>query len=246
MRKKQELNPTTAELATQPFFYEIRIKGRLSEEQWTAWFSNLAVSTEKGETILQGTLPDHAALYGLLARLRDLAVPLLAVKVLDAEAQYKLSRQSRRYALFINLLLLVIYLMLVGGLVAITTFLTGDGILHTALALAMLFASLGVLAFAFALWSDLKAWNWLAYGAWGGSVLTFLIYTAVGKLLHPAISIALILFISAGGLIYLLSYLRNRAEKVNSAITTWTALGGRAEATDPKRLEEAIKRDVSQ
>jgi hypothetical protein len=247
MRKKQELNPTVTELATQPFFYEIRIKGRLSEEQWTAWFSNLAVSTKKGETILQGTLPDHAALYGLLARLRDLAVPLLAVKVLDAEAQYKLSKQSRRYTLYINLVLLVIYLMLVGGLVAITTFLTGDGILHTALALAMLFASLGVLAYAFALWSNLKTWwNWLAYGAWGGSVLTFLIYTAVGKLLHPAISIALILFICAGGLIYLLSYLRNRAEKVDSVITTWTSLGNGAEASDPRRLEEAIKRDVPQ
>ena len=124
MRKKQELNPTATELATQPFFYEVRVKGWLSEEQWTAWFSNLAISTEKGETILRGTLPDHAALYGLLARLRDLAVPLLAVKVLDAEAQYKLSKQSRRYTLFINLLLLVIYLMLVGGMVAITTFLT--------------------------------------------------------------------------------------------------------------------------
>jgi hypothetical protein len=246
MRKKQELNPTATELATQPFFYEIRIKGRLSEEQWTAWFSNLAVSTEKGESILRGTLPDHAALYGLLARLRDLAVPLLAVKVLDAEAQYKLNRQSRRYALFINLLLLVIYLMLVGGLAAITTFLTSDGILHTALALALLFATLGVLAYSFALWSDLKAWHWLAYGAWGASVITFLIYTAVVKLLHPAISIALLLFIGAGGLIYLLSYLRSRAEKVNSVITTWTALGNEAEAADPKRLEEAIKRDVPQ
>jgi len=246
MRKKQELNPTVTELATQPFFYEIRIKGRLSEEQWTAWFSNLAISTEKGETILRGTLPDHAALYGLLARLRDLAVPLLAVKVLDAEAQYKLSRQSRRYTLYINLLLLVIYLMLVGGMAAITTFLTSDGIMHTALALAMLFASLGVLAYAFALWSDLKAWNWLAYGAWGGSAITFLIYTAVAKLLPPAISIALLLFIGAGGLIYLLSYFRSRAEKVDSAITTWTSLGNGAEAADPRRLEEAIKRDVSQ
>lgn len=246
MRKKQELNPTAAELATQPFFYEIRIKGRLSEAQWTAWFSNLAVSTEKGETILQGTLPDHAALYGLLGRLRDLAVPLLAVRVLDAEAQYKMSRQSRRYALFINLLLLVIYLMLVGGLVAITTVLTEGGILHTALALALLFATVGVLAYSFALWSDIKVWNWLAYGAWGGSALTFLIYTAVAKLLPPAISIALILFICAGGLIYLLSYLRNRAERVNSTITTWVALGDRADAGDPRRLEEAIKRDIPQ
>ena len=77
-------------------------------------------------------------------------------------------------------------------------------------------------------------------------MLTFLIYTAVGKLLHPAISIALILFIGAGGFIYLLSYLRSRAEKVDSTITTWTSLGNGAEAADPRRLEEAIKRDVPQ
>ena len=40
--------------------------------------------------------PDHAALYALLSRLRDLAVPLLSVRVLDAEAQRRLYRQRRR------------------------------------------------------------------------------------------------------------------------------------------------------
>ena len=125
MRATQEPVREGVELATQPFFYEIRVKGRLSEEQWMAWFSNLAVSTEKGESVLRGTLPDHAALYGLLARLRDLAVPLLAVNVLDAEAQRRLHAQSRRYDLYANLLLLTIYLMLVGGLAAVTTFLLG-------------------------------------------------------------------------------------------------------------------------
>ena len=28
-----------------PFVYEIRVKGRLSDEQWTSWFNDLTVST---------------------------------------------------------------------------------------------------------------------------------------------------------------------------------------------------------
>jgi hypothetical protein len=226
----QERVSTSADLATQPFFYEIRVRGRLSNEQWTAWFNDLTVSTDKGETILRGMLPDHAALYGLLARLRDLAVPLLAVKVLDAEAQRKLHQQSRRYDLLINLLLLVIYLTLLGGLVAVTTFLTSDGVLNTTLALAVLFAMLGALAHAFSLWSGQKAWSWLTYGMWASSVITFMIFTSEARLLPPALAISLLLFLGAGGLIYLMYYLRSRAEQVNDVIVEWEALGSRVDS----------------
>ena len=66
-----------AEFTQPPFLYEIRVKGRLSEEQWASWFDDLTISTRQGESILQGRALDHAALYGLLARLRDLAVPLV-------------------------------------------------------------------------------------------------------------------------------------------------------------------------
>ena len=107
MKSNDKTDETGAEFAKPPFLYEIRVKGRLSSEQWTSWFDDLTVSTDKGESTLRGRVPDHAALYGLLARLRDLAVPLVAVKVLDAEAQLKLSQQSRRYDLMINLLLVV-------------------------------------------------------------------------------------------------------------------------------------------
>jgi hypothetical protein len=248
MRKKQEQTPTAVDLATQPFFYEVRVRGRLSEDQWTAWFSNLTVSTNKGESVLRGTLPDHAALYGLLARLRDLAVPLLSVNVLDAEAQRKLHVQSRRFDLLINLLLLVIYLTLVGGLVAITTFLTSDGILDTALALAALFAALGVLSYALSLWSGhntwRKAWRWLTYGSWLSSVITFLIFTSVANVLPSAVAIALLLFLGAGGLIYLLSYLRGRAERVNDVIVEWESLGSRAGTPDAERKDESSWQDA--
>jgi hypothetical protein len=58
---------------------EIRVKGRI-DEHWSDWFENLTIThTDKDETVLSGTVIDQAALYGLLARLRDLGLPLLSV-----------------------------------------------------------------------------------------------------------------------------------------------------------------------
>jgi hypothetical protein len=225
MRKTTELAPSPTDLAAQPFFYEIRVKGRLSGEQWSAWFDNVSVSTARGESILRGTLPDHAALYGLISRLRDLAVPLLAVNVLDAEARRKLHMQSRRYNLMINLVLILVYLLLLGGLSAITVFLTEGHIMHTALALSVLFAVVGGLSYAFSLWSGHKAWNWITYAMWPGSLITFFIYTAVVGLLPTTLSIAILLLLTAGGLIYLVYTFRDRAQKVDQVIVEWEALG---------------------
>ncbi len=59
--------------------YSIRIRGYL-DERWSAWFEGLAVThTEDGDTILQGPVADQAALHGLLARIRDLNLTLVAV-----------------------------------------------------------------------------------------------------------------------------------------------------------------------
>lgn len=58
---------------------EIRIKGRIAEH-WSAWFEGLTIThTDQGETTLSGDVIDEAALYGLLAKLRDLGLPLLSV-----------------------------------------------------------------------------------------------------------------------------------------------------------------------
>jgi hypothetical protein len=60
-------------------FYTIRIKGHLAP-RWSEWFAGLTVThTANGETILAGPLADQAALHGVLARIRDLGAPLLAV-----------------------------------------------------------------------------------------------------------------------------------------------------------------------
>jgi hypothetical protein len=59
--------------------YEIRVKGHL-ESHWSAWFDGLTISNEaNGEALLHGPLPDQAALHGVLMKVRDLGLPLLAV-----------------------------------------------------------------------------------------------------------------------------------------------------------------------
>src|SRR5512136_2399243 len=144
MKSEHETGEIEAAYDPPPFLYEIRVKGRLSGEQWSSWFDDLTVSFAQGESTLRGKAPDHAALYGLLARLRDLAIPLVAVRVLDAEAQHKLAQTGRRYDLLINGLLVALYLLLLGGLATITVFVAPA--INVALALTLLFALLGALA----------------------------------------------------------------------------------------------------
>ena len=66
-------------MSNQPMIYQIRLKGHLGQ-QWTAWFEGLTLTLEaNGNTLLAGPVVDQAALYGLLRKVRDLGLPLLAV-----------------------------------------------------------------------------------------------------------------------------------------------------------------------
>jgi hypothetical protein len=61
-------------------FYEIRVEGHIGES-WSSWFEGLTIRHEEsGETVLSGTLVDEAALHGVLAKIRDLGLPLVGVK----------------------------------------------------------------------------------------------------------------------------------------------------------------------
>jgi ABC-type multidrug transport system ATPase subunit len=65
--------------APQATVFEIKFKGHLPTH-WRDWFDNLSMThTEAGETILAGPVRDQAALYGILIKIRDLALPLLSV-----------------------------------------------------------------------------------------------------------------------------------------------------------------------
>lgn len=66
--------------------YELRVRGHL-DQHWSAWLEELTISYEEdGTTLLRGSLTDEAALYGVLMKIRDLALPLLAVRrVVDEE-----------------------------------------------------------------------------------------------------------------------------------------------------------------
>jgi hypothetical protein len=64
---------------------EIRVQGRI-DEHWSDWFDDLTLThTEEDETILSGVVTDQAALYGLLAKLRDLGLHLLSVNQVEVE-----------------------------------------------------------------------------------------------------------------------------------------------------------------
>jgi len=63
--------------------YEIVVDGHLSS-RWTAWFDGFAITGEPdGTSVLRGVVADQAALHGLLQKLRDLGIPLLALTQLD-------------------------------------------------------------------------------------------------------------------------------------------------------------------
>ncbi|GAA3315011.1 hypothetical protein [Arthrobacter ramosus] len=62
-----------------PVEYEVRVKGHL-DSRWAAWFEGLSLTNEHdGTTAIRIRNVDQAALHGLLQKLHDLAIPLLAV-----------------------------------------------------------------------------------------------------------------------------------------------------------------------
>lgn len=70
---------------TGPPVYEIRVGGVL-DECWSSWFDGFTVTTGAGagdgESTLRGPVVDQAALHGLLARIRDLGLPLISVRII--------------------------------------------------------------------------------------------------------------------------------------------------------------------
>lgn len=63
--------------------YRLTIKGQL-DGTWSEWFDGLTVSMgDNGETTLTGPVIDQTALHGVLIKIRDLGLPLLALTRID-------------------------------------------------------------------------------------------------------------------------------------------------------------------
>jgi hypothetical protein len=68
----------------EPGGYELRI-GRHLDDRWADWFGDLTMTREAdGTTTLRGRVADQAALHGILIKIRDLGMVLLAVRAIDA------------------------------------------------------------------------------------------------------------------------------------------------------------------
>jgi hypothetical protein len=65
-----------------PFHYEIRIYGPL-DDCWQDWFEGLSLENQgNGQVLISGLLPDQAALHGVLAKIRNLNLTLISVRLL--------------------------------------------------------------------------------------------------------------------------------------------------------------------
>ena len=85
MSTDDRLDEPTAE-HSRTTHYEIRVRGHLAAG-WSAWFDGLDLTAEDdGTTAIRGPVVDQAALHGLLARLRDVGIPLVSLTELPADA----------------------------------------------------------------------------------------------------------------------------------------------------------------
>ncbi len=68
-----------------PTYYHITVHGHL-DDHWSAWFDGLTITNgANGEAVLAGPIRDQAALHGVLTKLRDLGLPLIAVQPMPGD-----------------------------------------------------------------------------------------------------------------------------------------------------------------
>ncbi|MFL5733906.1 MAG: hypothetical protein ACJ78Q_11975 [Chloroflexia bacterium] len=62
-----------------PLYYRIKVRGLLDDRR-LHWFDGMTITQDEGITTLCGPAADAAALYGLIARVRDLGLTLLSIE----------------------------------------------------------------------------------------------------------------------------------------------------------------------
>lgn len=95
----------------EPTFYQIRVKGHL-DDTWMNSFDSLTISNlESGDALLTGSIPDQAALQGVLKRISSLGLTLMSVNTIPGEDQQEIfpmntkSTFIERYSLSLFLIL---------------------------------------------------------------------------------------------------------------------------------------------
>jgi hypothetical protein len=78
------------ESASFPCLYELRVRGRISPHDFV-WFEGMSLSVDEArrlpQTVIRSDILDHAALYGLISRIRDLGLTLLSVKRIELKEE---------------------------------------------------------------------------------------------------------------------------------------------------------------
>ncbi|MGC9396536.1 MAG: hypothetical protein ACP5J4_16960 [Anaerolineae bacterium] len=68
--------------------YEIRLHGHIDARRARQFAGLTLTLLPEGETLLTGPVVDQAALYGILARIRDMGMPLIEVKRLPLSPEF--------------------------------------------------------------------------------------------------------------------------------------------------------------
>jgi hypothetical protein len=69
--------------------YEIVVAGHL-DKKWSDWLGSMEITHDNaGQTVLNGSITDQAALHGILTRIRDLGLVLISLNPQEMETEEK-------------------------------------------------------------------------------------------------------------------------------------------------------------
>jgi hypothetical protein len=90
MRKKKTITPLQNSLVgDEQAIFQIRVKGLL-DERWSDFLSGFSITHHPDDiSVLVGTVRDQAALYGILIKIRDLGISLIAIERLENTHELK-------------------------------------------------------------------------------------------------------------------------------------------------------------
>lgn len=78
--------------SAKPIVYQIKVKGIL-DEKWSDWFDGFSIDCQgNDQTVLEGPVPDQEALHGLIARIRDLGLPICSITCVSFEEEHDSDR----------------------------------------------------------------------------------------------------------------------------------------------------------